>query len=205
MAKREEQKETRTKTWTIVLYPESAEPNWRTIIDDMHIEWACSPLHDRDVDATGELKKSHWHILLVFGSIKAFDQVKELTDRLKGPIPQRCHNARAMVRYLAHLDNPDKAQYNVADIEAHGGIDVSELLRPSSSERYTIIKEMMAYIKSNNIIEFQDIADYASENEYDRWFPALCDSSSIVIREYIKSQRHRPRGISIDTETGEII
>lgn len=189
--KSSEKKETRTRTWTIVLYPESAPEHWRDILDELYIEWVESPLHDKDINANGEEKKAHWHILLIFGGVKSFEQVKEITDSLNAPIPQRCHNAKAMVRYMAHLDNPDKAQYRTSDIKAHGGVDLSEMLRPSFSERYTILADMISYIKANDIIEFQDLMDYALANEYDTWFPLLCDNSAFVVGNYIKSQRHR--------------
>jgi len=195
-------REIRTRTWTIVLYPESAPENWRDIIDDFHIEWAESPLHDKDRNATNEPKKAHWHVLLMFGGVKSYEQVKELTDRLNAPIPERCHNAKAMIRYMAHLDNPDKFQYSVGDIVSHGGLDLAEMLRPSSSERYTILKEMISYVKNNDIKEFQDLMDYACDQEYDRWFPLLCDNSAYVVNQYIKSQRHR--SFRVNPETGEV-
>jgi hypothetical protein len=192
-------KETRTRNWTIVLYPESAPDNWREIIDDMHIEWVESPLHDKDLNATGEPKKPHWHVLLMFGGVKSYEQVKELTDALNAPIPERCHNAKAMVRYMVHMDNPEKAQYSQSDIKAHGGVDLAELLRPSSSERYSIISDMIGYVKANMIIEFQDLMDYARLNKFDTWFPLLCDNSAYVVNQYIKSQRHR-----VNPNTGEV-
>jgi hypothetical protein len=195
-------KETRTRTWTCVVYPESVPENWRDIIDDMHLEWIESPLHDLDKNATGEVKKAHWHILFLFGGIKAYEQVKEITDKLNAPIPERCHNAKALVRYMAHLDNPDKAQYSINDIKAYGGVDLAELLRPSSSERYTIIGEMISYVRDTRIIEFQDLMNYARENESDRWFPLLCDNSAYVVDKYITSQRHRYQ--NVDLSTGEI-
>lgn len=191
MAKEKSKKETRTRNWTIVLYPESAPENWRDILDEMHIEWVESPLHDSDLNATGEKKKAHWHILLMFGGVKAYEQVEEFIKPLNCPRPERCHNAKAMVRYMAHLDNPDKAQYSVSSIIPHGGVDLAELLRPSSSERYTLIKEMCDFIRDNHIIEFQDIVDYAAEFRFDDWFPLLCDNSAIMVGNYIKSQRHR--------------
>lgn len=197
-------KETRTRNWTIVVYPESAPENWREMLEDMHLEWVESPLHDKDINANGEIKKPHWHILLLFNGVKTYEQVKEISDMLNAPIPERCHNARGMVRYMAHLDNPEKAQYKTSDIKAHGGVDVSELLRPSSSERYTLIKEMMQYIKDNKVIEFQDLMDYAMENEFDTWFPLLCDNSAFVVGQYIKSQRHRTMP-KINIDTGEVI
>lgn len=197
----------RTRNWTFVLYPESAPENWRSILDEEHLEWVESPLHDKDVNSTGELKKPHWHILLMFAGVKKYEQIKEITDKLKCPIPQRCHNARAMVRYMAHLDNPEKSQYSISDIIGHGGVDIAEMLRPSSSERYTLIKEMIAYVRKNNILEFQDLMDYAADERFDDWFPLLCDNSAYVVGQYIKSQRHRQssENFYVDPETGEVL
>ena len=183
-------KDTRTRNWTCVVYPESAPERWREMLDDLHIEWVESPLHEFDANADGEVKKPHWHVLLMFGGVKSYDQVLEVTEFLNCPAPQRCHNAKAMVRYMAHLDNPDKFQYKISDIVSHGGVDLAELLRPSSSERYSIIRDMCCYIRDNHVTEFKDLMDYAMENHFDTWFPALCDNCSFVIQQYIKSERH---------------
>lgn len=197
--------ESRTRNWTFVVYPESAPENWRNILDDLHIEWVESPLHDKDLNGDGQPKKPHIHVGVFFAGNKTYEQVKEITDSLNCPIPQRCHSARALVRYMAHLDNPEKAQYSPSDIKGHGGVDVADMLRPASSERYTLIAEMFAYIKKNNVVEFQDLVDYAKDNEFDTWFPLLCDNCAFVVGQYIKSQRHRQSIVKVDPETGEII
>ena len=184
-------KDSRTRNWTFVLYEDSAPDNWREILDDLHIEWIESHWHDKDVNADGLPKKKNKHIALLFGGVKSYEQVKEVSDKLNSPIPQRCHNVKSMVRYMAHLDNPEKAQYSVSDIKAHGGVDLAELLRPSSSERYTLLREMIDYVRSAGVTEFQDLVDYASSERFDDWFPLLCDNSSYFIGQYIKSQRHR--------------
>lgn len=181
----------RARSWTFVLYEESAPENWRDILDNEHIEWIESPWHDKDKNADGEPKKKHKHILLMFGGKKSYEQIKVITDSLKQPIPQRCHDSKGLVRYMAHLDNPEKAQYDVRDIVAHGGADIAELMRPTSSERYSIIKDMVTYIRSAGVTEFQDLIDYAIEEHFNDWFPLLCDNSAFVINQYIKSQRHR--------------
>lgn len=181
----------RVRSWSAVIYPDSAPDNWREILDDYHIEWVESPLHDRDISATNEPKKAHWHILLMFGGLKSFEQVVEFLQPLNCPIPQRCHNAKSLVRYFAHLDHPDKAQYNICDIIAHGGVEIVDLLRPSSSERYTLISDMVKYVQDNDITEFFQLVDYAREDHYDDWFPLLCDSAAYVLDKYIKSNRER--------------
>jgi hypothetical protein len=53
------------------------------------------------------------------------------------------------------------------------------------------VADMIKFIKENDVIEFQDLMDYAVHNEFDTWFPLLCDNSAFVIGQYIKSQRHR--------------
>lgn len=181
----------RTRNWTIIIYPDSAPENWRDIIDEEHIEWVESPLHEKDINPDGTPKKAHYHILLLFGGVKSYEQVLDFIQPLNCPIPKRVHNARALVRYMAHLDHPDKEQYNVSKIVAHGGVDIYELLKANSSEKYTIIKEMITFIKDYNIDEFQDLVDYAIENHYDDWFPIIADSSTILLNQYIKSVRHR--------------
>lgn len=184
----------RTRIWAAVVYPESAPENWRDILDDYHIEWAESPLHEFDVNPTGELKKAHWHIVLAFDGPKSYEQVVEILAPLNGPIPQRCHSLKGAVRYFAHLDNPEKYQYSVADIVAHGGFDLTAALAPSSSERYAIVREMIQYVKAEGVTEYQDLMDYAIAEHSDTCFPLLCDSCTVVMQQYIKSQRHRQEG-----------
>src|SRR5699024_2434671 len=126
----------RTRSWTFILYPESAPKNWKEILDELFIEWVESPLHDKDTNPDGTVKKAHWHILLMFPSVKSYDQVLEITQKLNALAPQKAMSAKGVVRYMLHLDNPEKYQYKKADIKAHGGADLNELLKLSSASRY---------------------------------------------------------------------
>ena len=185
--------EKRFRHWSFLVYPDSAPPNWRDIIDDEHIAWVESPLHDKDVDDGGEIKKPHWHILVMFEGVKSFEQIREITDKVKAPIPIKTQSARGSVRYMVHLDNPDKFQYSRSDIIAHGGADIDDLLKPTSAHRYELIAEMQEYIVTNSITEFCDIAIYAALNRRDDWYPLLCDSCAYIIGQVIKSLRHKIR------------
>lgn len=190
----EKARDNRARTWCAVVYPDSAPDNWRDLLDEQHVAWAESPLHEFDVNPTGEVKKAHWHIVLSFEGKKSYEQICELLHPLNGPIPQRCHDVRGAVRYFAHLDNPEKHQYASSGIIGHGGFDVDSALRPSASQRYEMIDEMMSYCRYNGIVEFQDLADYARNMRRDDWFPLLCDNSAFILQQYIKSQRHRSTG-----------
>lgn len=221
-------RETRYRNWWFVLYPESAPEDWKQRIDDLHIQYAISPLHDKDIDPNGKLKKPHWHVILCYESVKTYEQIKELTDSLNAPIPQAVNGLVGTVRYLIHKDNPDKYQYNKAEIIAGGGFDVAELLDRSPADKRAIVKEIYEFIKTQDITEFYELTDYAFENNAD-WFDILMNGHTMVFDAVIKSRRHsnklaqeredakqnkafeelkalrKEQGIEVNEETGEVI
>lgn len=191
MSNNKNKKDERVRNWTFVVYPESAPENWREIISELRTPWIESPLHDKDVNADGEIKKPHWHVMMMFPGNKSFNQIESLTKKLNAPAPQKVANAKGMVRYFAHMDNPEKYQYSKSDIVAHCGAVLSELLEVTKTERYTLIREMMEFVNENGIIEMKDLLDYAMHEKFDDWFPLLCDNSAYIMDSYIKSNRHK--------------
>ena len=73
--------DSRARNWSLVVYPESAPENWRDILDDYHIPWVESPLHDKDINPDGEIKKAHW-------------------PREKTNVPKRCASKWGMTTHL---------------------------------------------------------------------------------------------------------
>lgn len=190
MEKNEKKKDSRARHWSFLVYPESAPEDWRSILENEMIDFAVSPIHDKDInEGTGEVKKAHFHVLLSFEGMKSFQQIKTITDKLQAPIPQIVNSAKGLIRYFVHRDNPKKAQYSVNDIYVHGDIDIISPFQTSSS-RYEAIREMKNFIKENNIIEFAELFDYSADNN-EEWFRYLCDSCAYIIQQYIKSMRHR--------------
>lgn len=206
-------KDERTRNWTFLVYPVEGNPpapeNWRDILDEEHIQWIESPLHDKDKLEDGRPDRPHVHVLVMYEGNKSFEQIKELTDRLNAPIPQKCPSVKGLVRYMAHLDNPKKFQYDRSLIVGHGGADVAEYLKPTSSSRYQLIAEMMDFVQDNGVVEIEDLLMYARRERFDDWFPLLCDNSAYIMGAMIKSRRHRTEChvdvVQVDGETGELI
>ena len=118
--------------WAFIVYPESAPSNWVSILEEYFIPFAVSPLHDIDVNPTGEPKKPHYHILLTNGqSKKSFSQLYEIAKRVNGTSLINVHSVKGYYRYFCHLDNPEKAQYKQSDIRCYCGFDSDNLLKPS--------------------------------------------------------------------------
>ena len=193
-------KNTRTRNWTNVIYPESAPENWRDILRQMNIEFVVSPLHDKDINGDASEKKPHYHICYMFGGVKTYEQVQEVIKPLNGVAPQKVHNTKALIRYFLHLDNPEKVQYAKSDLFYGGGIDIEKILAVSSSERYDLIAEMMDFIDDSSITEITALLKYARTNRKEDWFPILCDNSAYLIGVYIKSLRHQEQKKQYDKE-----
>lgn len=180
---------TRTRNWSLIVYPDSAPANWKEIINSWHIAWAHSPLHDKDINDTSESeeeKKAHWHVVLLFDSVKSFDQVRELTSVLNCPIPKQVNSLVGAVRYFLHLDDPNKYQYSRDEIGSYGNIDIDELLKPSQSAIKAQIRQIKKLCFENNIDEFCDADDFL-DSEY----PELFDTfmlHSYYFSTYFKSR-----------------
>lgn len=185
-------KDERSVSWVFVAYPESLPDNWIDLLTETMVSFCISPLHDKDLDATGELKKAHWHVILSYGSKKSFNQVKEITDMLNQPIPQPCRNVKGYVRYLVHKDNPDKAQYDESLIQCFNGFDIGTYLKVSCTDRYLALSEMVQLIDDSDITEYSDFLLWCRTNNFE-WFKILCDSGTFMIKEYITSRRHKKR------------
>jgi len=191
LSRPEEQKDNRTRNWNFILYPESAPENWRDIIDETHIEWVESPLHDKDVNPDNTVKKAHHHITLLFPSKKSYEQVKEITDSVNAPIPEKCKSVKGSIRYMVHKDHPDKYQYNWNDIKCHGGADLSSLCGPTATERIQIQKDIVNFICDNDIIELCDLVDCCLKIGNDDWLNVIMNFSTMFLNNFIKSRRHK--------------
>lgn len=60
----------RGRSWTIIVYPDSLPKNWLELLQNEPV--AISPLHDKDVNPDGTLKKPHYHIVLNYKGNKSF-------------------------------------------------------------------------------------------------------------------------------------
>lgn len=185
-----EKENKRGRNWTLIVYPDSAPKNWRDILDDEHITWVESPLHDKDVNPDGEVKKAHWHVLLQFEGKKSFRQVAEIADDLNSPIPKYVQSAKGLVRYMIHMDNPEKFQYKKSDIIGHGGADISSFFELSATNRLDILKDIVNFIRDNNVTEFADLTFYAIEHDSD-WFDVIANHNSIFLRNLLASMRNQ--------------
>jgi len=185
--------DSRGRNWTFIGYPGDSLPDdYSSILtDEMHLCWAESPVHNADLNGDGSEKKRHIHFLVTFEGKKSFEQIREITDRLNCPIPQQCRNVRSMVRYMIHLDNPEKHQYKKEDIKPHGGFALEDYFNRSQSENRTILKEILAFCVDNHITEFSELVEVVFEMDNNDWIDIITCRNTLFLSAYLKSKYFR--------------
>lgn len=183
--------EKRKRNWAFVLYPESAPEGWQEMLRDMLVPGYISPLHDSDTNADGEPKKAHHHVILTFKGLKSYEQVLEITSKLNATVPQECKDVRAYARYLCHLDNPEKAQYEPGDVVCLGGADYLDKVK-SAADTDVALGEMMDWCVEQGCYSFFRLSMYARQYKPD-WFRVLSSQRTVFLTSWLKSMEWEVR------------
>ena len=186
-------KNVKKRNWAFILYPESAPENWRQILSETGLQCAVSPLHNLDVnEETGEIKKEHYHIILCFNGPTSYNVVKNITDSLNSPTPQPLQQIKGYYRYLTHMDNPEKYQYNSNDITFINGFSPIDFIDLSKSEILKIQIDLIRLINQFDIIEYSTFIDtILDKNMIDGY--EVASSNTYFFDRYICSRRNQKK------------
>lgn len=192
------EKNVKKRNWAFVLYPESAPKDWREQLQLTGLQCAVSPLHDRDVNPTGEPKKPHYHVILTYSGPTAYNVVKALTNgKLGQTIPQPLEQVRGYYRYLTHADNPEKAQYSAGDIQLLNGFDIRDYVEMTKSEVMRYKRELLAFVRDNDILEYSDLLDILMDGgEATADLLEVASNHTLMLTKYIASRRYKATGVS---------
>lgn len=168
----------RNSRWTSIVYPESASSNFLDILKEFHVPFLLSPLHDKDLDRDGVIKKAHYHLVLYFDSLKSASQAQVIFDAIGGVGCQSVQSPVSYARYLIHADDPDKYQYLAEDVIAYG-LDYMQCSLDEKSQKYLGISDVISYVVENNIQSFSRLLIVSSQlNRH--IFEVVCDNAYLV-------------------------
>lgn len=176
-----------SKWWSFIVYPESAEPNWKEKLQLLGCELAISPLHDKDLwthdspevvdEETGEIieekgsrykcgtkKKSHWHCIIKFDRTISYKEANELVRKItNGPYLQKCMSLKGQYEYFTHMNNPEKYQYEKSEIERYNGF----IIEATQTDRIIMIDEIGRVIAEKEFIDLGEVRKhYEGQYEY---------------------------------------
>ncbi len=190
----------RSQYWCFIFYEESVNPDYLEILKNEQVSFALSPWHDRDTWSSldekknpehkaGTPKKKHRHGVLIFSSLKSYEQVKEITDEIGALRPERSKDINKSIQYFIHKNDPEKFQYDKADIYSYA-VDIEEyfISSPTLLQKKQYLAEMVAWSKQNQIIRMNDLIDEALNNRADTWACLFNESPRWAIEKYINGQ-----------------
>lgn len=184
MSKRKE------RYWTFVLYPESAPEDWKEYLQQTGVQWAISPLHDKDKNPDGELKKAHYHIVGFWSGPTTYERVYEITQDLNCPIPQRVMQPIGAIRYLTHKDNPEKYQYDEKDIQCINGLDLADINGLTKTMVEDLKRAIVHLARDLKITEYSSMYDWLDENDM-RDMMDVFSNHTMFFNAYFKSKHFR--------------
>lgn len=188
---------TKSKYFCALLYPDSTTYDADKIIKALaeeHLTFALSPVHDKDVEKDGSIKKAHYHLLLAYTSATTLSNIRGWFKACGMPESELhsvrvCASGVGYYRYLIHKDNPEKAQYDANDIRVFN--DSDELFKKFSktaSEKIDDLVRIFQIVDELNTISFHSLIQYLMFNERDL-FKMLTSSSALAIcvKDYQRS------------------
>lgn len=178
--------DSRTRNFATVVYPDSAPDNWQSILAEQFVPAFISPLHDKDTNPDGEEKKAHWHVVLMFEGKKSNEQVTDIFNLIGGVGCEKVNSLRGYARYLCHMDNPEKFQYQPEDVRCFCGADYNSVIG-LVTDKYKAIGEMIDFCEENGILSYSELLKHCRNERFD-WFRVLCDNGTVVMKEYLKSK-----------------
>lgn len=179
------------RNWGFIMYPESMPSDWYDILQMTGLPIAISPLHDKDLNPTGDEKKPHYHVLLYYDNPTTQNNViTHVTSLVNGTLPIKLESLRGMYRYHIHKDNPEKFQYSDTDRVFINGFDSKQCEDLSYHEVKAILRKIRTDIVKYNIYEYSDLLDFYQDNcmynELD-----VAEDKTIVLNTYITSRRYK--------------
>ena len=188
MSNEEINKKAKARAWTAIVYPESAPENWQDILKETCLEGLISPLHDKDVEDEGELKKPHWHVMMVWPGPTTYSNAKTILDKVNGVLdPTPVQHIGGMARYFLHLDSPHKHQYSRTEIIELGGLDYEDTIAKTQNQT-KVLKEIFKFIDEHCILSFDQLLMYTIKYDLTDWFKVLTERNTLAITNAMKSK-----------------
>lgn len=200
----------RSSIWAFVIFEESRKPGTFEFLSKLQLPVFISPVHDRDLwtyeDSidnymhtglalpVGSPKKPHRHYMIKFSSNKSMSYVLAALSPLGvkyvlqlGTCAKSLGQSwRGYARYLCHLDNPEKAQYDPALVLSFGGNSYfrDAAVSPSASRAWDCAP-IFDFINANEITSYQVLLDYCLLHRPD-WYPTVFLHAT-KFQQYMKS------------------
>lgn len=190
----------RGRNWATIFYRENfSQTDIVNALNNAHLKFFVSPLHDKDTwkegekegHEAGEPKKPHYHVIVMFDGNKSPKQMEVLFSTLGGVGAERLNDLRSYSRYLCHLDEGGlKPLYSVDDVRQGGGADYRSTAR-SDVERVTSLQEVLMFIRANELTFYDDLLDLCIDSGLTDYLDLITKTYHHVITAYMSAKSRK--------------
>jgi len=195
--------ESKYRYFAFIVYPESAPTDWWEKLRASHGAFARSPLHEPD----GDCSKPHYHVIYKHSNTVVLDAAKRVipagiaANGWVEPVP----HPRGYQRYLVHLDDPEKQQWEGDPrelIETCNAFPLDLSRELSKAELQTIRADVIRIIRENGVTEYSDLLDgLLDSGMWDHFDYAF--NHTIAFGKYVDSYRNKLASTSLDRSSDE--
>ena len=196
----------KVRAYWFIVWPESVDiSKLFDILRRSGYAVAVSPLHHKDVRDfdTGELAKPHYHIIVRFPAPRYLEPVRRLVgswiydaDGLATapdgedvtwyvrPVP----DYPGAIRYLCHIDTPEKHRYPENEVLTFGFIDISALYAKSLSDDVQGYYQLIAWCRNNPHKTYSQLVDAVYDSD-DKGLMRTLTRYSYTIKAYLADKK----------------
>lgn len=163
-------------------------------------DFCISPLHQPDSDDGTDFL--HWHVVYRHPNTVAIEFVRNWVQEQGLEVYNNfvlgLHHPRNYQRYLVHLDNPEKEQFHVNDIEVVNNFPLDLSKEMSETERFEMQMEIESFIDDYNVMEYSVMCMFLRQKGYTdhyRYFTTHTNHFS----KYLDSVRNAAKAKSVIT------
>lgn len=186
-----------SRNFVTIIYPESLNDDIISGCDCLGVPCALSPLHDKDINDSGELKKAHYHLVAKYNSKKNpyqfyCDLVGAFGENAFSTL-EIVSDLGAMVRYLVHLDSIDekKYKYDINDIKVFNGFEHKKYLYENVGDTMENVEKLMDLIEEKNFLFFDELSQYLRYEEPLLFSGLIKDREvKVWVRDYLRGREH---------------
>lgn len=194
-----------TKIWSdddqfryflFVVYPESAPKDWVDRLRETRLEFAVSPLHTKP-EKEDEQVKPHHHVIFHTPGNKPwrFKRAKKLLDATEVPANgyiEPAMNARSSQRYLIHLDDKEKEQWEegLRAITLINDFPLDLTRDLTAAEKREVRRKVFEFIDKYQIDEYWGLIKSLLDGYGDMDMLDYACNHTIMFNAYLTSFRH---------------
>lgn len=144
-------------------------------------------IHDKDINDDKSIKKEHIHLLITLPNAKtrtALSKMINIDENYIQPVTDKS----TMIRYLIHLDNPEKTPYNREKIFTNMQNIVNTAIEFGNNETEEVFQAsiLIDFINSDDCKSFKELMKFAIDNNVYSTLRRGATLYTILLKEKLK-------------------